>query len=87
MNAPVILSKSDKLFARANAAIASLRHAAAKGGADAKRAIKLADMLERLMHEPDEQPILYGSMPECSELHMTLAEWGEWIRSYVRRAA
>ena len=76
-------SATDKLIARANAAITSLRHGAETGHCDAARALELAETLQRQMFAAHDANLWLGNV-EGTDLWDTLARWGEWIAHFRR---
>lgn len=88
MNAPATLTREeqtagDRLIARANAAIAGLRHGAEVGTVDAAKALKLAARIQRELTWPADQPIINGRFPHLSNVAWTLHHWGPWIEGFV----
>ena len=76
-------TKAERLIARANAAITSLRHGAETGHCDAAKAIRLADTIQRQMNAAHDTH-LWPDNVEGTDLWDTLAQWGEWIGMFRR---
>jgi len=77
-------TKAERLIARANAAITSLRHGAETGHCDAAKAIRLADTIQRQLFSQADQYLIHGTYPQGSDVADTLAQWGEWIGMFRR---
>lgn len=77
-------TKAERLIARANAAITSLRHGAGTGHCDAAKARRLAGVIERQLFSQGDQYLIHGTYPQGSDVADTLAEYGPWI-AYFRR--
>lgn len=73
----------ERLIARANAAITSLRHGAETGHCDAAKARRLADTIQRQMNAAHDTH-LWPDNVEGTDLWDTLAQWGEWIGMFRR---
>lgn len=76
-------TKAERLIARANAAITSLRHGAETGHCDAAKARRLADTIQRQMNAAHDAH-LWPDNVEGADLWDTLAQWGEWIGMFRR---
>jgi hypothetical protein len=79
-------TKAERLIARANAAVTSLRHGAETGHCDAAKAIRLADTIQRQMNAAHDAH-LWPDNVEGTDLWDTLAQWGEWIGMFRRATA
>lgn len=78
---------SERLIARAHAAITSLRHGADTGHCDAAKARKLADTIQRQLCAPHDTHLIFGSYPQGSDVWATLATWKEWIDMFARQTS